>query len=205
MLLLDCEELANTEGSKRRYSDKLRASPWQVNKGGGDEEEEEGSSSCARRLFFRKEKRGVSKENQEVVTEVIKQLEEVSLSLLDTTNQGVTRGEQVGKDLEEVETVETYGEVVITHEREQTPLTFEAGTSQPKTRGLKKVQKIARRKVEGASGGVVCGKRKDAMEIDEEYVDEGGTGGKKTKADDMTGPLINAQVAEVAVQPREQQ
>lgn len=43
----------NTHNPKRLDSDKLRASPWQVNRGEVNEEEN-GSRSCARRLFVKK-------------------------------------------------------------------------------------------------------------------------------------------------------
>lgn len=52
----------------------------------------------------------------------------------------------------------------------------------------------------------VCGKRKDAMEIDVVEIDRGEGGAKKSKAIQGGGGEVQLfEVAEVAQQPREQQ
>lgn len=207
----DCEAINQIENPKRKFSDKLRASPWHVNKGEViDDDDEEGSGSCARQLFVAKNKEEKLKETREKVVDVTKQLEGVSLTLLNLegTNEETTKAGSMGNELHVEEgkgTQEKATSVVpitdatetLTHSSIEPPLRFELGVNPPNTRGLRKVERVVDTNV--------CGKRKDAMEIDGDFLDEGGTMGKKSKAISEEGMVSNNQVAEVAEQPRENQ
>lgn len=87
----DCDSGSHTQNPKRTYSDKLRASPWQVNKGEVDEEGQTGT--CARKLFVRKEKPVGSTVTKEKVLDVVEQLKGVTLT--------VERGESEENGVEE--------------------------------------------------------------------------------------------------------
>lgn len=60
----DCEEGTVVATPKRMYYEKLRVSPWQVNKR-EEREEDKTEKGRARRLFIRKEKQASNEEREE--------------------------------------------------------------------------------------------------------------------------------------------
>lgn len=213
----DCEQMLHMAKPKRMFSDKLRASPWQVNKVVEVDEEIEEKKTCARRLFVVKETTKTISEVKEKVSEVTKQLEEVTLSLGNITDDGDHNGvgeflmgsgrvglsEVEGREVQTVLQKDTEPATEI-HCVDQV-LTFSVGHTHVQHRGLKKVQKVTRNRAKSVGEANVCGKRKDAMDIDEIFYDEGGSGTKKSKAVMEMGDRTNDEVAEVAEQPREHQ
>ncbi|XP_021864017.1 uncharacterized protein [Spinacia oleracea] len=202
----DCEEAMNVTNPKRLYSDKLRASPWQVNKGDHGEEVEE-NITCARKLFVTKKKQLARRDGkgEEEVREVVQQLAGVTLSLggratvVEDKNEGRERHESQNAN-------HTKPSENPRAEQGECQVAFVIGSSTKGERKLRKVNKVCRRRGEKGEDSMVCGKRKDQMEIDGEEIEEGSEGVKKSRAlifsEDTTSLC---KVAEVASQPREYQ
>lgn len=216
----DCDMHTGDSTPPRLYSEKQRVlSPWQPIRG---ERANEGSGNpmCARRQFVTKNTKKVTHDMQENVQGVVKQLKQVSLSLVKYS----ARGEDVaGEEREVVEIGGSSEEKLGTEaEERQTPLSsaqqgpklsFEIGQCDKKTKKIRKVRLLqnserpSRESKEVDEGAGWCGKRKDHMEIDVEVLHDTGEGSKKAKGA-ITGDskLSYNSVAVVdSVQPREQQ
>lgn len=206
----DCEEMTAPDPCKHKFSEKLRASPWQVNKGEMIEEES-GSLACAHQLFVTKKQQAkrTSSETAKSVTSVAEQLGNVSLSLAPSNGQ---KGQTVEVEADKVQAELGSGVVLGTTchdalgEHVTGSITFNMGS---KSDGGKKFRRVKRAEPklamhgdtgQGVVPGTSTGKRKDFMEIDDDE------GPKKTKlAEGADGTNASLSVAAVAVQPRKHQ
>ncbi|XP_021858913.2 uncharacterized protein [Spinacia oleracea] len=205
----DCEANSDPRQQDYMYIEKLRASPWIVNKGLGNKDRRE-EKSCARKLFVTKQKpphKEVDKEAEKGVELVVEKLGGVSLSLEKGVanihqEKSVKEGERNSAAMDNrTEATATDSQLV-----EGNPLSFHIGSSVPGGRKFRRVKRSDAKengiKDTGQVGymGDNGGKRKDLMEVD------GCDFQKCTKMgeEEGQGPKANT-VAVVAVQPREQQ
>lgn len=193
----DCELTSSPGNRVCKYSEKMRASPWQANKGDVTGEEREGQS-CARKLFVLKKTapsmEGM-KETMENVELVMEKMGEVTMSLKDKVDQS-----KEGQEEKDESTA------ALINDQPPCPVTFNIGSSVSTGKKFRRVQRKNTQEGEtrdtgqhkGDSNGV--GKRKDYMEID--TMD----GPKKCKVgENVSHGSTNSLVVAVAEQPREQQ
>ncbi|XP_021864582.1 uncharacterized protein [Spinacia oleracea] len=203
----DCESISSPTTRDYKFSEKLRASPWIVNKGDGKEYRREGKT-CARNLFVIKKKNdppNTAVELEKRVDLVVEKFGSVKLDA-EKAHEKVneencdSRVEGIGSDaLQET----TRNNVVV---QAGNMLSFNIGSNSNCGRKFRRVKRAAVKETgpndtrqEGEKGGS-GGKRKHFMEIDEFNAQK--TSRVEDKEEDDS---INHSVAVAAVQSREQQ
>lgn len=140
----DCDDNPCPNPRDYKFSEKLRASPWIVNKGIGGMDRKEGST-CARKLFVVKKKQAPDEDftkDEERVHVVVEKLGRVSLSMETPVNEGsIVSTEKERESTTRLAGIEDTTQVANTLEQPFLALSFFVGSDSKNGRKFRRIKR----------------------------------------------------------------